>query len=108
MKQFEVILSYAKYLSLFYRNKALKDCYEEITFQGDHIRDWQKEAGYPYDVSVDDMFFSWEHDKYRDILTYRDVSFASKFTGTQSPIHHSTFMEALDDSMACFLATKKS
>jgi trimethylamine monooxygenase len=65
-----------------------------------------KESGYKYDIDVGDIFHSWEHDKDKDILTYRDMSFASKFTKTQSPIHHSTFMTALDDSMACFLASK--
>ena len=68
--------------------------------------DLAKEAGYGYDLDVSEMFHSWEHDKDRDILTYRDISFASKFTKTQSPIHHSTFMTAMDDSMQCFLASK--
>ena len=38
-------------------------------------------ADYPYDVDVGEMFHSWEGHKDRDILTYRDESFASKFTG---------------------------
>ena len=35
--------------------------------------------------------------------TRRDQSFASIFTGTQSPIHHSNFMIALDDSLETFM-----
>jgi len=88
------------------RNKSLKDCHDEINFQTDFVMDLCQESGYGYDVDVGDIFHSWEHDKDTNILTYRDISFASKFTKTQSPIHHSTFMTALDDSMACFLATK--
>lgn len=88
------------------KNKALKDCHEEINFQTDFVLDLAKDSGYGFDLDVGEIFHSWEHDKDRDILTYRDISFASKFTKTQSPIHHSTFMSALDDSMACFLATK--
>jgi trimethylamine monooxygenase len=84
----------------------LKDCHEEINFQTDFVMELVKESGYKYDIDVGDIFHSWEHDKDKDILTYRDMSFASKFTKTQSPIHHSTFMTALDDSMACFLASK--
>ena len=43
----------------------------------------------------------------KDILTYRDISFTSKFTSTKSPIHHTTFMTALDDSLQCFMNTKQ-
>ena len=39
---------------------------------------------YPYDVDVSEMFHTWEHHKMENILTYRDKSFASKFTGGQS------------------------
>ena len=86
----------------------------------------------------------WHHHKDEDILTYRDKSFASKFTGdeyltpflqllfsynsslttsplqlffsfnsspfpgTQSPVHHTNFMYALDDSLDTFMhQTKK-
>ena len=86
---------------------ALKDCHDEINFQTDFVMDLAKDTNYKYNLDVGEIFHSWEHDKDKDILTYRDVSFASKFTGNQSPIHHSTFMSALDDSMATFLSTKK-
>jgi len=87
------------------RNKALKDCMEEIDFQTDFVQDLVKELGadYPYDLDVKEMFYSWEHDKDVDVLSYRDKSFASKFTGTKSPIHHTTFMKALDDSLQTFM-----
>ena len=69
-----------------------------------------KELGpdYPYNVDVREILYTWEHHKEENILTYRDRSFASKYTGTPSPIHHTTFMEALDDSMATFLSTNKN
>ena len=41
--------------------------------------------------------------KVEDVLTYRDQSFSSKFTGTPSPIHLRNFMHALDDSMETFM-----
>ena len=77
-----------------------------INFQTDFVMDLAKEAEYGYDLDVADIFHDWEKDKVNNILTYRDISFASKFTKTKSPIHHTPFMTALDDSMACFLATK--
>ena len=84
----------------------MKDQHDEIDFQTKFVMDLAEESGYGHDLDVSEIFYSWEDDKDRDILTYRDISFASKFTKTQSPIHHSTFMTAMDDSMACFLANK--
>jgi len=91
------------------RNKALKDCHQEIDFQTDFVLDLVKDCGadYPYDVDVGEMFHSWEGHKDQDILTYRDQSFASKFTGVQSPIHHTNFMVALDDSLETFMHQTK-
>merc|ERR1711902_88961 len=87
------------------RNKALKNCHEEIDFQTDYVMDLAKEANYGHDLDVTQIFYDWEADKDKDILTYRDISFTSKFTSTKSPIHHTTFMTALDDSLQCFMNT---
>jgi len=91
------------------KNKALKDADDEIKFQTEYVVELARECGadYPYDLDVADIFHSWHHDKEVNILTYRDKSFASKFTGTQSPIHHTNFMYALDDSMATFMHQTK-
>merc|ERR1739844_171789 len=90
------------------RLKSLKDCHEEIDFQTDFVLELAKDCNYlnGVDLDVTQIFYDWHHDKEVDVLSYRDKSFASKFTGTKSPIHHSTFMSALDDSKECFMATK--
>jgi len=84
----------------------LKDCHEAILFQTDFVQELAKQCGYGHDLDVSEIFFTWHHHKEIDILSYRDQSFSSKFTGTKSPIHHSTFMSALDDSKECFMASK--
>jgi len=91
------------------RNKALKDGHEEIDFQTDYVQDLARDCGsdYPYDLDVGDIFHTWKGHKSNDILTYRDQSFASKYTGVQSPIHHTNFMYALDDSLETFMHQKK-
>jgi len=92
------------------RNLALKTADEEIDFQTDYVLDIVRDCGsdYPWDLDVTDIFKSWHHDKDNNILTYRDVSFASKHTGVQSPVHHTNFMYALDDSLETFMhQTKK-
>ena len=42
-----------------------------------------KELGpdYPYNVDVREILYTWEHHKEENILTYRDRSFPSKYTG---------------------------
>jgi trimethylamine monooxygenase len=87
------------------RNKTLKGCNEEILFQTDFVQDIVKDCGadYPFNLDVKEIFYEWEHHKDVDVLSYRDQSFASKFTGTKSPIHHTTFMKALDDSLQTFM-----
>ena len=87
--------------------QGLKDGWENITFQGDCVRDWAKESDYGHNVTIDPILHSWLHDKNRDIMTYRDQCYASIFTGTQSPAHHSDFMDSLDDSLECFMGDKK-
>jgi len=88
------------------RNNNLKDAHEVVNFQTEFVLELADESGYGADLDVADIFHSWLGDKDRDILTYRDISFASKYTKVQSPIHTQTFMTALDDSMACFFGNK--
>ena len=51
-------------------------------------------------------FYEWEDHKEENILTYRDKSFPSPVTGTVGPSHHTTWLEAMDDSMQTYLKTK--
>jgi trimethylamine monooxygenase len=89
------------------RLAAVKNAHEQIDFQTDFVMDLVKEANYPANLDVAQIFYDWHHDKDINILTYRDVSFTSKFTKTKSPIHHTTFMTALDDSMQTFMHQTK-
>ena len=85
----------------------LKGCTDEINFQTDYLVDVAKEANYGYDLDVANKFHVWEQHKQDNILTYRDQSYVSKFTGNKSPIHHTTWIKALDDSKETFLNTKQ-
>ena len=53
-----------------------------------------------------DEFKEWEHDKVDSITGYRDKAFKSPCTGTVPPVHHTPWLEAMDDSMKTFLAVK--
>jgi len=95
------------------REKTLKSCNDGADFQTDYVNEIVKDLGsdYPYDLDVAEIFYGWLADKKKDILTYRDQSFTSKYTGTKSPIHHTNFMYALDDSLETFMnqtANKKA
>ena len=45
-------------------------------------------------------------DKVEDIVNYRNKSFSSAVTGSIAPIHHTKWIDAMDDSMNIFLKTK--
>jgi len=87
------------------RNKSLKDCYEDIVFQTDYVKDIVSdlESDYPYDLDVKEMFNEWEGHKVDNILTFRDQCFTCKFTGTPSPAPKKPFMSAMDDSLQNFV-----
>lgn len=82
------------------QNKGADD---EIDFQTDYLADIVKESKYGYDIDTAEMFHAWEKFKADDILTYRNKSHSSKFTGTQSPMIRTPYMEAMDDSLESFL-----
>ena len=90
----------------FERNNALETSHEGVDFQTDFVLDLAKDCGddFPYSLDVGDIFHAWLKNKEDDVLTYRDQSFPSKFTGTPSPIHSRSFMEALDDSFETFMS----
>lgn len=85
----------------------LKNSEGESDFQADYVTDLARESNYGYDLDVREICHQVAKLKRRDITTYRDQSFTSKFTGTKSLVHHTPFMEAFDDSMQTFLNTKQ-
>jgi trimethylamine monooxygenase len=92
------------------REEALKDAFEKIDFQADYVRDLVKDTDYPkfdIDMTVEE-FREWEHDKEHSIVGYRNKAFKSPCTGTMAPVHHTPWLDALDDSMKAFLATKQA
>ena len=90
------------------REEALEDAHQMIDFQADYVKAIMTDTDYPnFDVDLTvKSFVDWEHDKEHDITTYRNSAFRSSVTGTLAPVHHTPWLEALDDSMETFLATK--
>ncbi len=90
------------------REEALEDPFQQIDFQADYLRDLCQATDYPkFDIDLTVAEFKeWEHDKEHSITGYRDKAFKSPCTGTMAPVHHTPWAEAMDDSMATFLASK--
>lgn len=90
------------------KEDALEDAYGMIDFQADHLRDLAQMTDYPsFDIDLTAKEFKqWKGHKSRDITTYRNESFASPVTGTMASVHHTEWLEALDDSMETFMAAK--
>jgi trimethylamine monooxygenase len=87
------------------REEKLSNPFEDIDFQTDYIKDLIKDTDYPeFDIDLcADMFKEWEHDKEHSITGYRDKAFTSPCSGTKAPVHHTTWVEAMDDTMETFM-----
>src|SRR5690554_2641898 len=79
--------------------------FEDIDFQAAYILDLLEPTDYPeFDVAaVAEIFKQWVRHKEADILGYRNKSYRSTMTGTLAPVHHTPWMEAMDDSLEAFL-----
>mmetsp|Transcript_62350 Transcript_62350/g.91393 ORF Transcript_62350/g.91393 Transcript_62350/m.91393 type:complete len:144 (-) Transcript_62350:64-495(-) len=69
------------------------------------MQDLQTQIDYPYfDIEgCVKLFLEWKHNKHTDIMDFRNHAHRSLKTGTMAPIHHTPWLHALDDSMACYL-----
>lgn len=81
------------------------DDYDAIQYQGDYIKEMIDETDYPsFDVdAVCVIFREWKEHKKTDIMAFRDNSYKSVTTGTMAPLHHTPWVEALDDSLEAYL-----
>jgi len=90
------------------REGTLEGDEENIRFQADYLQDLINDTDYPmFDIEqVVQLFLEWEHNKHGDIMGFRNYPHRSALTGTMAPVHHTPWLEALDDSMECYLADK--
>lgn len=87
------------------RGQETKDCYDDIDFQTEYVKDLMKYSDYPkfnIDLVVEN-FYEWEKNKVENILTYREKCFRSPVTGDMGPIHHTPWMKALNDTLEEFM-----
>ncbi|XP_040583947.1 trimethylamine monooxygenase [Lepeophtheirus salmonis] len=84
-------------------NEDVKSFPDIARYQLEYILDLNKDSKYPYELDCTDMFIKCLDDKKNDILTYRDKQFQSIFTKTKSPMYHTKWIDAFDDSLDAFL-----
>ena len=87
------------------REATLETDEDMIWFQGDYTKALIEQTDYPsFDIEgVNKTFMEWEHDKHHDIMGYRNNGYRSLMTGNMAPVHHTEWVEAMDDSMAEYL-----
>ena len=87
------------------REETLEDDEQMIWFQGDYTQALIDQTDYPsFDIEgVNKTFMEWEHHKHDDIMGFRNNAYRSLMTGNQSPVHHTPWMQAMDDSMESYL-----
>ncbi len=87
------------------KEDAVETSFDAVDFQTEYVRDLMNQTDYPgFEAEeVAKLLKQWLRDKQENILTYRDKPFRSVVTGTLAPVHHTPWMEELDDSAARFL-----
>ena len=87
------------------REATLESDEDLIWYQGDYVKELIELTDYPsFDVEgVNKTFMEWEHHKHDNIMGFRNNAYRSLMTGTMSPVHHTPWMEAMDDSMDSYL-----
>ncbi len=87
------------------REDAGESDYDAIDYQGAYTEELIAETDYPsFDVKgACDAFKAWKKYKKQGIMTFRDHPHASVITGTMAPVHHTPWVDALDDSMEVYL-----
>ena len=87
------------------REETLEDDEQMIWFQGDYTQELIDMTDYPsFDIEgVNKTFMEWEHHKHDDIMGFRNNAYRSLMTGTMSPVHHTPWLDAMDDSMESYL-----
>merc|ERR1719343_1914996 len=82
---------------------------DNIRFQADYVKQLMDLTDYPsFDIEKTvQIFLEWEHNKHHGIMTFRDAQHTSVLTGNPSPIHHTPWLQAMDDSMECYMRTEQ-
>ena len=85
--------------------EALEDDYACIRYQGAYTGELIDETDYPtFDIeAANQAFIEWKGHKKKGIMTFRDHGYKSPMTGTLAPAHHTSWVEALDDSLESYL-----
>ncbi len=76
-----------------------------IRYQGDYVQELIEETDYPnFDVDgACEAFYQWKKHKSEAIMEFRDNAYKSAITGTMAPVHHTPWVDALDDSKKVYL-----
>jgi trimethylamine monooxygenase len=87
------------------REEKLEDAEQMIWFQGDNVQELIDATDYPkFDIQgTNRTFMEWEHHKVENIMGFRDNAYRSLMTGTMSPVHHTPWLKAMDDSLESYL-----
>lgn len=87
------------------REEASDDTKYAIKYQAAYVKELIAETDYP-SFNVDgacEAFFEWKKHKAENIMGFRNNSYTSVITGTEAPVHHTPWKDALDDSLEVYL-----
>lgn len=87
------------------KESKLTTAEEMVRFQASYIEYLTSLTDYP-NTKMDNIiqnFLDWMANKTNDIMGFRDCPHISQLTGEKASIHHTKWLDAMDDSLECFL-----
>ncbi len=92
------------------KEEKLEDIIQMVDFQTEYVKELHDASDYPeidFELIRKHIYDLILH-KEEDIMTYRNRAFSSPITGTVASIHHTPWVEAMDDSMETFLKANQN
>lgn len=84
-------------------NEDLHNYYRQIDAQSSYLKRLCDQVGYTVDLDASEIYYEWEWNKQKDILTYRDHSHKSRYTGHKSPHSKLPWLHTFDTSLRGFM-----
>ncbi|MGQ5523504.1 NAD(P)-binding domain-containing protein [Chitinimonas sp. PSY-7] len=87
------------------REEKIESVEQGVAFQGDRVKELIALTDYPpFDIeAVNKTFLEWDQHKAEDFIGFRNRSYRSVMTGKMSPVHHTPWLDAMDDSLESYL-----
>ena len=81
----------------------MTDEHQLIDYQTKYVKDLAGDSGYPHVVDNTQIFYQRRDSKQNNMVTFRELSYTSHFTGNLAPAQKEPYFTNFDPSLENFL-----